>query len=271
MIDCHVHCNFSPDSVMTADTACQTAIDKGLSGIAFTDHVDIHYPYPDIVSMSKPEEFEKYFESIEEIKQKYKCRLKVLTGIEIGVMHDTIDENRKIARQYNFDYVLASVHVVDGMDPYKLDYYNNKTKYQAFERYLQEIYRVITLFNDFDMFGHFDYVIRPADYPDRSLRYSDHSDIFDSIFKELVSKGKGFEINTGSYRDRTDGKKLAEYDISILKRYRELGGELVCLGSDAHRPQHIGLKFSRFSELIKEAGFKYTVHFERRKPVFTKL
>ncbi|HHW00390.1 MAG TPA: histidinol-phosphatase HisJ family protein [Clostridiaceae bacterium] len=268
MIDCHVHSNFSPDGKMPIDTACQTAADMELTGIAFTDHFDIDYPYPDLVFMFEPD---KYFEDIEKIKNKYKDRIKVLAGIEIGLMPDTIDENQKIVSQYNFDYVLASVHVVDGMDPYMLDYYNNKTKHRAYERYLEEIHRIITLFDDFDMFAHFDYVIRPASYDDRSLRYRDHSDILDSIFKELISKGKGFEINTGSYRDRTDGKKLAEYDINILKRYKELGGELVCLGSDGHNPEHIGLKFSQFSELIKEAGFKYMVHFEQRKPVLIKI
>jgi len=253
---------------MSTDTACQAAINMGLKGITFTDHFDINYPYPDLVFMF---ELDKYFEDIEEIKYKYKDQIKALTGIEIGLMPDTIDENQQIVRQYNFDYVLASLHVVDGMDPYMLEYYNEKTKHQAYERYLEEIHRIITLFNDFDMFAHFDYVIRPAAYDDRTLRYCDHSDIFDSIFKELISKGKGFEINTGSYRDRTDGKKLVEYDINILKRYKELGGELVCLGSDGHKPEHIGLKFSQFSELLKEAGFKYLVHFEQRNPVFTKI
>lgn len=268
MIDCHTHSNFSQDGKMNTDTACQAAINQGLAGIAFTDHFDINYPYPDFVFRFEPEE---YFENIEKIKYQYKDKIKVLAGIEIGIMPDTIDENLQIIQQNNFDYVLASVHVVDGMDPYMMDYYNDRTKHQAYERYLEEIYRIITLFNDFDMFGHFDYVIRPAAYDDRTMRYRDHSDLFDSIFKALISKGKGFEINTGSYRDRTDGKKLAEYDINILKRYKELGGEFVCLGSDAHKPEHIGLKFSQFSELLKEAGFKYLVHFEQRKPVFTKI
>lgn len=268
MIDCHVHSNFSTDGKMHTDTACQAAIDLGLAGIAFTDHFDINYPYPDFVFKF---DLDEYFENIERIKYKYKDKIKVLAGIEMGLMPDTIDENLQIIRQNNFDYVLASVHVVDGMDPYMMDYYNDKTKQEAYERYLEEVHKIITLINDFDMFAHLDYVIRPAGYSDRTLSYCDHSDIFDSIFKELISRGKGFEINTGSYRDRTDGKKLAEYDINILKRYKELGGEMVCLSSDAHIPEHIGLKFSQFTELVKEAGFKYTVHFEQRNPVFTKI
>lgn len=270
MIDCHIHSNFSPDSKMDMGVACQIAIDIGLTGLIFTDHIDFNYPYPEIVSMSEPE-LGEYFQCLEKTKHEYRDRLKVLKGIEIGIMSDTIDKNREFAQSHNFDYVLASVHIVDGMEPYMLDFYNNKTKHRAYERYLEQVLYIITHFNEFDMFGHFDYVIRPASYEDRSLRYHDHSDLFDSILKALISKGKGFEINTGSYRDRTDGKKLAEYDINILKRYKELGGELICLGSDAHMPQHIGLKFNQFGEMLKEAGFNHIVHFEQRKPVFTKI
>jgi histidinol-phosphatase (PHP family) len=88
--------------------------------------------------------------------------------------------------------------------------------------------------------------------------------------KELISNGKGFEINTGSFRDKP-GRSTPSYDMELLKRYKRLGGEIISLGSDSHSLEYIGYKFDYFKELLEEAGFKHTVHFENRKPVFDRL
>lgn len=79
-------------------------------------------------------------------------------------------------------------------------------------------------------------------------------------------KRKGIEVNTSSYKD-SPGVVTAGYDIQLLKRYRELGGEIVVLGSDAHSPEYIGYKFENFKEILLQAGFRYIAHFESRKPV----
>ena len=92
----------------------------------------------------------------------------------------------------------------------------------------------------------------------------------DAIFRRLVSLGKGMELNTAAFREK-EGKVIPEFDENIIRRYRELGGEIICLGSDAHFPEYIGYKFDHYKEIIKKAGFKYLAHFENRKPVFEKL
>jgi histidinol-phosphatase (PHP family) len=142
------------------------------------------------------------------------------------------------------------------------------TKETACSLYLKEILFLIKNFNDFDVTGHFDFIIRKACYDDRALLYNDHKDLFDEIFTELISRGKGFEINTASFRDRNDNLPVPTYDIEILKRYHELGGEIITIGSDAHSPEYKGCKFGIFKEILKAAGFKYVAHFEKRKPVF---
>ncbi len=265
MFDCHMHTKFSTDSNMDAVEACNKAIALGLDGIAFTDHLDLDYPGTD---ESWIIDFKQYFSQITAIKEKYEGRLNVLRAIEVGIQPHVIDESLRVVKSVPFDYVLASVHVIDKIDPYARVYYEGKSREEAYRRYLEEIYFMITHIDDFDMVGHFEYIIRYARYADRSIRYADHSDVFDSILKELIKQGRGFEVNTGTYRNPSDS---AEYDISVLKRFRELGGELVCLGSDAHRVNHIGLRFDDFSQMILNAGFKYTVHFEERKPVWDKL
>ncbi len=265
MFDCHMHSLFSADSEMIPDEACEAALKQSLEGIAFTDHLDFDYPETDESFFI---DYHEYFKVITAIKDEYKGRLKVLRAIEAGIQPHVLDETLKIVDSFSFDYVLASVHIIGGIDPYLREYYKGKTKLDAYERYLEEIYFMITQFESFDMVGHFEYIIRYSQYADRTIRYADHSDIFDSILKELIKQGRGFELNTGTYRDPVSS---AEYDFEVLKRYRELGGELICLGSDAHRIDHIGLRFDYFAQMIKDAGFTHTVHFENRKPIWDKL
>lgn len=267
MFDCHIHSSFSGDSDLDAILACETAIRSGLMGIAFTDHLDIDFPDFDINFMI---DFDIHSSYMDNLKHKYESRLKILKGIEVGIQPHVVEDSLKVVKGYGFDYVLASVHILDGVDPYRKVYYQGKTKSEAYARYLQEVLFMVGNFDDFDMAGHFDYIIRCADYDDRSLRYGDHTDLMDLIFKELISKGRGFEINTGSYREK-DNIPVPEYDIQILKRYKELGGDMVCLGSDSHSPEYIGYKFKYFRDMLVEAGFDYTVHFEGRKPVYDKL
>ncbi len=265
MFDCHMHSRFSTDSTMDGAEACETALRQGLDGIAFTDHLDIEYPGTDETFLI---DYEQYFSEITALKGLYEGRLKVLRAIEAGIQPHVIQETRNIVGSFPFDYVLASVHIIDGVDPYLREYYSNKTKQEAYGRYLEEIYAMVTGFDDFDMVGHFEYIIRYAQYDDRSLRYADHSGVLDSILKELIRQGRGFEVNTGTYRDPSAS---VEYDFDVLKRYRELGGELVCLGSDAHRKEHIGLRFDYYAQMLRNAGFTHTVHFENRKPVWDRL
>lgn len=268
MFDCHVHSKFSCDSNLTLEAACDKAIEIGLSGIAFVDHLDFDFPgFGDEFLI----DFDEYSFQISKIKEKYRNKLKVLKGIEVGIQPHVIEDSLSVVKKHDFDYVIASVHIIDGQDPYKKQFYPKKTKSQAYSRYLEEILFMVRNFNDFDICGHFTYIIRYPNYDDRTLRYHEHSDLFDTILKQLISRGKGFEINTGSFKETIDGRTVPEYDINILKRYKELGGEIICLGSDAHHVEFIGYKFSYFKDMISKAGFKYLTYYENRKPVFIPL
>lgn len=264
MFDCHMHTSFSTDGLMDAEEACEAALKLGLEGIAFTDHLDHDYPGPESFLI----DFDKYFRQMSSISKKYADKLKILTGVEVGIQPHVIYESSDVMSSYPFDYVLASVHIIDRMDPYRGEFYKGKTKLEAYSRYLEEIYYMVCNLKSFDMVGHFEYITRYADYADMTLRYADHTDLFDMIFKKLIEHGRGFELNTGTF---SKSPAVADYDIEVLKRYRDLGGELICLGSDAHRTEHIAARFHYFLQLIQEAGFRYLVHFENRKPVFHKI
>lgn len=268
MIDTHIHSKFSIDSDLPLEAACEKAFSIGLDGLTFTDHLDIDFPNYD---GSELIDFNIYSETVDRVSENYAKKLKVLKGIEVGIQPHVMEESLKIVRSVDFDYVLASVHVIDGMDPYFNDYYyTSRTKKEAYELYLQKILSMINDFEDFNNVGHFEYITRYAGYDDRSLRYNDHTDVFEAILRALISRGKGFEINTGSFRDKP-GIVTAEYDATALKRFRELGGDLVSLGSDAHNEQYVGYKFNYFRDLMLAAGYTHVVHYEKRKPVYTKL
>lgn len=266
MFDTHIHSTFSSDSRIEPEKACEKAISLGLDGLAITDHLDCGLPWPEDLRL----DFDQYSKAIDILKSKYAGRLKVLKGIEVGIQPSVLKECGMVVKSYDFDYVIGSIHIIDGVDPYLNNYYNDKSPREAYGRYLELILFMIDNFDDFDVLGHMEYITRYSPYDDRMLRYDDNADLIDEILKKLIEKGKGLEVNTASFRER-NGKKAIDIDRKILKKYKELGGQLICLASDAHLEEHIGYKFKYYGELLIDEGFKYIVHFEKRKPVFDKL
>lgn len=267
MFDSHVHSFFSGDSEMDTKQACNAAEDSGLSGIAFTDHLDIDFPDFDEKFMI---DFEEYSHYMDNLKSYYNNRLKILKGVETGIQPHVIDETNNIISKYSFDYVIGSIHIIDGNNPYYKGFYDNKTKNEIYSRYLELILYMINNYNNYDIVGHFDFIARKSNYNDNTLRYNEHSDLFDEIFKVLIQNGKGFEINTAYYRN-TPLLPEKTFDISLLKRYKELGGEIICIGSDAHHVEYIGYKFNQIVNILFNFGFKYLTYFEDRKPYFYKI
>jgi len=245
MYDSHVHSSFSADSNLKEENACELAQNLGLEGLIFTDHVDLDYPKIDFTL-----DFEKHHDFIMKLKAKHEGSLEIIKGIEVGIQPHVVEETKKILVENQFDFIIGSVHLIDGLDPYEKEIYEGKSKQAVYTRYLKEILNSYSLFSDFDVLGHFDFIIRFAPYEDRSMKYSEFSDLFDEIFKTIIHSGKGIEINTGSYRI-TDSKRDAVFDENILKRYKELGGEIVTLGSDAHSEEFIGYGFDKYKEIIR--------------------
>ncbi|MDD4494946.1 MAG: histidinol-phosphatase HisJ family protein [Eubacteriales bacterium] len=265
MYDCHVHSNFSLDSKMPQEAAIMKAIEIGLDGIAFTDHLDCDYP-----GYCFNIDFEKYEASVDSAIEQYRNKLKIIKGIEIGIQPHIIQDTNEILKGKKFDFIIGSVHIIDGRDPYVEGYYDSQEMLDVYRRYLEEIYFMITHFDDFDVLGHIDYIARYACYPVRSLRYDDYKEIVDSILKLLVQSNKGLELNTRTYIPKL-GRSDCSPDIDIYKRFKEVGGKIVCLGSDSHQVDYIGYRFEEFSEFLKEAGFKYTTYFTDRTPHFVPI
>lgn len=265
MFDCHVHSSFSGDSNMNCEDAINTAINMGLQGISFTDHLDFDYPdYDDVFLI----DFDQYSAAMDRLKKDYNDRIKVFKGIEVGIQPHVIDSTLEVINGYDFDIVIASVHVVDKLDLHNGDFCKSKTQRESYTRYLEEVLQTVNSFENFDIIGHLDLIRRYGCYDNKSLSYADYSDLIDAILKQIIKMGKGIEVNSSGFRYNLSSPMP---DFSIIKRYKELGGEIICTSSDAHTAEHIAYKFDYLKEMIAKAGFTYTAHFEQRKPVFTKL
>ena len=303
MTDTHIHSQFSLDSKMPIVDACEAAMQLGLSGICFTDHLDYDYPgYDDQFFV----DFEDYFHQLGALRTQFP-ELSIGIGIEVGIQPHVLEKTQAVVSNYPFEYVISSVHILENMDIGLPDYYQERSHQEACTQYLKEILFSIKAFSDFDVLGHIDYMRRylptykveqsesacqtggivcrtdgsdcQIDGPDcqigrsqaseqRTMLYADHSDIMDEILHILIQNDKGLEWNTAGIRKNIEPKFT---DIQIYKRYLELGGDKITLGSDAHSAEYIGSGFPESVELLKSIGVRYLTHYQNRKPVLEKI
>lgn len=270
LYDNHNHSQFSFDGGRTSvGKTVNSAISKGLAGVCFTDHCDFFVPpmkaqHEEYV----PEVFDVEARNAEIDKVNAKCPqdFHVFKGIEIGVQKSERDKIAAHLEKYSFDEIIASVHYLDDTDPFWGGYYEGKTWRYAYGHYLETLYdEMVWLGDRFDIMGHYDYVTRYAPYPECSILYKDFPDILDSMLRYLAENGKALEINTKTYQDFKG--RTPVLDKNILMRYRELGGEIISLGSDSHDADRVGFNFERTAALVSRCGFRYLAHFDKRKPV----
>lgn len=265
--DSHVHSYFSTDSEAPMESVVQTAIAKGMKIICFTDHNDFDYP-----SEQEEPEFllnvDSYLYELLKIREKYKDQISVRFGIELGIDDNIIRKNLMLAKSHEFDFIIGSSHVVHGVDPYYPAFFEGRDEKAAYREYFESILSNVKAFNYYDVYGHLDYVVRYGPTKNENYAYADYKDVIDEILKHLIENEKGIEINSGGYR-----KGLGQPNpcIDILKRYHELGGEIVTLGSDAHVPEDLQDHFEEMAEILRSVGFKYHAVYENRLPEFFKL
>lgn len=270
LYDNHNHSQFSFDGGRTSvEKTVNSAIGKGLAGVCFTDHCDFFVPkmkarYEEYVS----EVFDVEARNAEIDKVNARCPqdFHVFKGIEIGVQKSERDKIAAHLDKYSFDEIIASVHYLDDTDPFWGGYYEGKTWRHAYGHYLETLYEELVWLGDrFDIMGHYDYVTRYAPYPECCISYKDFPDILDTMLRYLAENGKALEINTKTYQDFKG--RTPVLDKNILMRYRELGGEILSLGSDSHDADRVGFNFERTAALVRSCGFRYLAHFDKRKLV----
>ena len=267
--DCHLHSSHSGDSDTPMEDMVLQGIAQGLTAMCFTEHNDFDYP----VSPGTPAGMfllntDSYLYDLIRLKEKYADRIRLLFGIELGLQPEVLQENAILAKSYDFDFIIGSSHICHGRDPYYPDFFEGRPEEEAYREYLESVLENIRKFSNFDVYGHLDYVVRYGPHRDLYYSYEKYKDVLDRILKLLLDKGKGIELNTGGIKR---GMKDFHPCRDVLKRYRELGGEIITIGSDSHDTQHIGDAFDRAAGVLKECGFEYYTVFEKRTPEFKKI
>ncbi|MBE5962825.1 MAG: histidinol-phosphatase HisJ family protein [Lachnospiraceae bacterium] len=272
--DFHMHSCFSSDSDSKMEDMVKGAIDKGLKTICFTDHYDFMYP-----ALGEPKwdfifSIPDYFNSVQALKERYQKQIEIRCGVELGLRNepDLRQEVKsfydKLTTAYPFDFIIGSTHVLESTDPYYDRYWEGKTKEQGLNDYFRAIKENAEFYSCFDVYGHLDYIIRYVRDTEKDYKISDYQDILDEALKKLITSGKGIEINTSGFKY---GLGRPHPKPEILKRYKELGGTILSIGSDAHKPEHLACDFKKAKNLLNELGFSYYTIFRDRKPIQMKL
>lgn len=239
----------------------------GLGGLCFTDHNDIYAPDYTIshnIHATDQLDIEAQQKEIDRV-QELLPEIKILKGIEIGMHELCCEEARQLIKSNSFDQVICSIHYVGDTDPYFGGYYEGRDWKTAYGGYLETLCTEMKRLEDFDIMGHYDYIVRYWDYEQTDILYKDFSDIFDEMFRYLIENGKALEINTKSYQN-FNGRQ-SSLDIDVLLRYKEMGGEIISFGSDSHDDFHVGLEFAKYVALARSLGFRWCAHYEKRKLV----
>lgn len=263
--DVHMHCDFSHDSETSPEDMIRGAIDKGLEVICFTDHYDkddMEWGYEPIFD---PEE---YFKVLRPLSEKYSDQIDVRIGVELGLQPHLAQYFTEFVAKYPFDFVIASAHTVQSVDPATGKLFLDKSDEEVYRLTFREMIEDIREFRDFDVMGHLDYVVRYGKGREKDYSYAKFSDEIDELLRILIESGKGIELNMAGLKY---GLPFAHPHPDILKRYREMGGEIITVGADGHKPEHIAYDFDRVSDILRACGFKYYTEFKGRKPVFWAL
>lgn len=190
--------------------------------------------------------------------------------VEAGYISETAEQTAKVLKEQNFDYVLLSTHCVNGMDCGVPESKRGQDKLTAYKKYLETVYASVTderLAEYYDCVGHIGYIAKGLHYEDNTFPYEMFPELFDKILCEIIKRGKGIEVNTSGI-DR--GGHVLPHP-SIIRRYKELGGRIITVGSDAHKSEKVGAYIKEAVEIIADAGFGEITVFENRKPRFISI
>ena len=261
MFDLHMHSRVSFDGHDTGEALAKAALAAGLKEICFTDHLD-YDPFEQMGCLAfDTDAYNAEYNGLEV------PGLVIRRGMEFGMTPDNVDQFRKDLQRRPFDFVLGSIHFVDNLDVYYPEWWQGKTVFQAERRYLEATLESVRIHDDFDVLAHLTYIAKTSPHPaPRPVAYAEHRELLDEILKILAKKGKGLEMNTSGV-DRC-GDFLPTADL--FRRFKELGGEIVTVGSDAHRADRVGQYSHRACGILNDI-FGHVCTFENRKPVFHKL
>lgn len=284
--DYHLHCEYSDDSNEPMENQIQKAITLGLDEMCFTDHVDYgikrdwddpegiiirhaieHGKEVDLVLANV--NYPKYFEALNMYQKKYASSISIKKGLEFGIQSITVDAYEKLYASYqdDLDFVLFSMHQVNNLEFWTQDFQKGKTQKEYNDEYYKEIYQTMQMFHHYSCLAHLDLLAR---YDENGIYpFENEKDIVAEILKYAIRDGKGIEINTSSWKY---GLKDTQPSRAILKLYKDLGGKIITVGSDAHETKYLASHIKDAYAILKnEIGINEICTFDHMQPIFHKI
>ncbi|MCR5307179.1 MAG: PHP domain-containing protein [Oscillospiraceae bacterium] len=275
LMNLHTHTYHSYDGAAeTVADRIRTAKLLGLQVMAITDHVELNRYYPAAHYHAEESEqflydFGKTFaDSVAETaKEQQSCSgLTLLAGAEIGQMTADVELARKLYRDPRVDIILASVHEMHDLpDFYFLDYSKIDIK-PLIDEYFEEALRTAAL-DCFDVMAHLTYGLRYIPHREE-FDITPYYPVIDEIFRTLIANGKALELNGSGL------KKAIPYtdpDFTLIRRYRELGGQYLTISTDTHEGAFLGYRLDELEDMARAAGFTALTYYRRHEPVLLPL
>lgn len=264
ILDYHIHSNYSNDAVDSMEDIIVYAIDKGISEIVFTDHIEFFtYVYADIEPVLR-----RQYPDFLRLKEKYRDSINIKFGVEVAQQLVNINETKAVCDLLPFDFILFSLHrALGGEDYYDMNFNKVDVDYEC-KKYINEIETIVDTFDCFSVLGHLDFPARYIRNAGIKCNFDKYKYSFEPIFEKLIKKGKGIEVNTSGLRTPFEYTMPSK---EILELYYEIGGEILTIGADSHQKEYVGANFCKTIELIKQIGFTKIAKFDKMNVEFLKI
>lgn len=274
--DYHLHSYYSDDSKTPMNDQIKRAIELGLDEMCFTEHVDYgikrdwdegNITYREGKPLANAN-YPEYFKEIDRRRQEYAGKITLKAGLEFGIQTHTIRRYESLYEQYRdkIDFILLSIHQVNDKEFWTQDFQAGKSQSEYNHEYYNELLRVVKNYHDYSVLAHLDLIVRydkQGIYPFENVR-----DTVEEILRTVIADGKGIELNTSSWHY---GLKDTQPSRAILEMYRDMGGEILTLGSDAHVPGYLADHMDDGRNILRELGFRHFCTFEKMKPIYHEL
>lgn len=262
--DQHVHTKVSHDGVSSMEEYFVNAKKYNVDEITFTEHYDI---YEGIKTNLKILDVEKYYKKYNILKEMYDFKFNF--GIEIGLQPDFSKQIKEMVSKYPFDFIIGSSHITCKKDmAMDKSFFEGLTRREAYLKYFNEVLENIKTYSEFDVYGQLDYVVRYGGYIDKKIEYAEFREILDAILENIIKKDKGIEINTSGIRY---GLNSVHPNIDIIRRYKELGGKIITIGSDAHKVDNLAQDFDIVCDILEYLKINEIALYHKRNPEFIKI
>jgi len=273
--DYHVHTEFSDDSVYPMEQVIKDAIAMQMNEICFTDHVDYGIKddwdcgHPIVYRGNEPlanVDYPRYVAKIRELQSRYDRQIAIKLGLEFGMQMHTISKYEALFQKYPFDFIILSVHQVEDKEFWTQDFQKGRSQKEYNERYYKELLNIVSVYKNYSVLGHMDLIAR---YDENGIySFEKIEPMVSEILKIVIEDQKGIELNTSYHRY---GLKDTTPSVEILKCYRKLGGEIITIGSDSHKPEHLGAYIEDAKQLLKSLGFRFFCTYDKMQPIYHKL